>query len=94
MRFNDLLNGAEANRKDLQLDYVKVHKFSILFGVMSGSIGTIICTSILIFIMETLFAHWMFFTYLSIYGGITFKDTLFGKLFITVFLNIWFSYML
>lgn len=30
-------------------------------------------------IMEMLFAHWMFFTYLSIYGGITFRDTLFGK---------------
>lgn len=30
-------------------------------------------------IMEMLFAHWMFFTYLSSYGGITFRDTLFGK---------------
>ncbi|PKY27748.1 calcium ATPase [Rhizophagus irregularis] len=29
-------------------------------------------------IMEMLFAHWMFFTYLSIYGGITFRDTLFA----------------
>src|SRR3954467_12002523 len=29
---------------------------------------------------EMLLAHWMFFTYLYMYGGITFRDTLFGKL--------------
>jgi len=29
-------------------------------------------------IMEMLFAHWMFFTYLSVYGGITFRDSLFA----------------
>src|SRR4051812_9635133 len=38
---------------------------------------------------EMLFAHWMFFMYLSIYGGITFKDTIFGKLKIP-YLNIGF----
>ncbi len=31
-------------------------------------------------IMEMLFAHWMFFLYLYNYGGITFMDTVFGKL--------------
>ncbi|RIA98676.1 hypothetical protein C1645_748901 [Glomus cerebriforme] len=29
-------------------------------------------------IMEMLFAHWMFFMYLSSYGGITFRDTVFA----------------
>jgi sodium/potassium-transporting ATPase subunit alpha len=41
---------------------------------------------------EMLFAHWMFFTYLYMYGGINFRDTLFGK-FKILYFDIGFLFM-